>query len=221
MWVPGAACMAVPPARSAPKSRPASTVPRGRERPRSATVMASKPMVPTTDSSMLFWVPRTGAVAASPHRAPEIIMTRLVTQGTLMPAVRAASALRPVARSWKPRRERSMSHHTATATSRARRNPAWRRKESPASEGYWAASATVRDLRLPVSPSPLKALRLSTWDSRWAAMELSMIVTITSLAPVRALRTPAMPPHTSPPRAAPTTASSRWATGGRFQAMPT
>ena len=114
-----------------------------------------------------------------------------------------------------------MSHHTATATSRARRKPAWIRKELPASEGYWAESATARDLRLPVSPSPLKALRLSTWDRRWAAIELSMIVTITSLAPVRALRTPAIPPHTRPPRAAPTTASSRWATGGRFQAMPT
>ncbi len=48
-----------------------------------------------------------------------------------------------------------------------------------------------------------------------------MIVTMTSLAPVRALRKPAMPPHTAPPTNAPITASSRCSPGGRSIPKPT
>src|SRR5690606_8965658 len=43
MGVPVPACIVTPPARSAPNSRPAATVPHGLVRPSSATVMASKP----------------------------------------------------------------------------------------------------------------------------------------------------------------------------------
>ena len=41
-----------------------------------------------------------------------------------------------------------------------------------------------------------------------------MIVTITSLAPVRALRTPAIPAQIAPPMMPPIAATSMWTTGG-------
>jgi hypothetical protein len=48
-----------------------------------------------------------------------------------------------------------------------------------------------------------------------------MIVVITSWAPVRALSTPAIPPHTAPPRNPAITASGRWMALGRSQVNPT
>ncbi|CPU65050.1 Uncharacterised protein [Mycobacteroides abscessus] len=52
-------------------------------------------------------------------------------------------------------------------------------------------------------------------------MLLSMIVTITSWAPVRALSTPAMLAHRAPPSAAPSTASRRCSPGGSANVQPT
>ncbi len=43
-------CIAKPPACSAPNSKPASTMPSGLDRPRSATVIASNPIEPTIPS---------------------------------------------------------------------------------------------------------------------------------------------------------------------------
>ncbi len=48
-----------------------------------------------------------------------------------------------------------------------------------------------------------------------------MIVTITSCAPVRALRRPTIPPQTAPPTMPAATASTRWITGGRSKPKPT
>ena len=51
-------------------------------------------------------------------------------------------------------------------------------------------------------------------------MLLSMIVTMTSCAPVRALSTPAMPAHSAPPSAAPMTQSSRCSAEGQVEREP-
>ena len=53
------------------------------------------------------------------------------------------------------------------------------------------------------------------------AMLFSMIVTITSWAPVRALSTPAIIPISPPPTAAPSSAAIRCSTGGSGRAKPT
>ena len=91
-------------------------------------------------------------------------MTRAVTRGTLMPAVRAACGLEPVARNWKPNSLRSMSHHTHRAATRATTKPRWRRKGPPSRSGYWALAPTGRDLGL--VPSPMKARVVSAWARR-------------------------------------------------------
>ena len=52
-------------------------------------------------------------------------------------------------------------------------------------------------------------------------MELSMMVVMTSLAPVVALRTPAIPAHRAPPAAAAAMAAAMCAPAGRLQAKPT
>ena len=48
-----------------------------------------------------------------------------------------------------------------------------------------------------------------------------MIVTITSFAPVRALRTPAMPAYRAPASIAAPSATAVWTTGGRRSENPT
>ncbi|CPU65051.1 Uncharacterised protein [Mycobacteroides abscessus] len=83
-------------------------------------------------------MPSTCALPARPASAPAMAMTHTVVHGTDMPAVRAACGFSPTARKRKPSVERSMSHHTPTATSSARTNPAWRRKPSPSSSGNCA-----------------------------------------------------------------------------------
>ena len=50
-----------------------------------------------------------------------------------------------------------------------------------------------------VEPDCWKADWVSSQPMKYTAMLLSMIVTITSLAPVRALRTPAIPAQIAPP----------------------
>src|SRR5690606_4583949 len=133
--VPVRACIAKPPARSAPNSRPARTVPSGRERPSRATVIASKPKLAATPAVSTFSVPSTCAAPPRPASAPAIAMTQTVTHATEMPAVRAACGFSPTARKRKPSVERSMSHHTPTAASSASRKPRWRRKPRPSTSG--------------------------------------------------------------------------------------
>ena len=52
-------------------------------------------------------------------------------------------------------------------------------------------------------------------------MKFSMIVLITSWAPVRALRNPAMPPQNAPPTSPARMARGRWIAAGRSNGNPT
>jgi hypothetical protein len=75
--VPVRACIEKPPARRAPNRSPASTVPKGRERPSSATVMASNPKLAATPAVRTFSVPSTCADPPSPASAPAITITQM------------------------------------------------------------------------------------------------------------------------------------------------
>ena len=65
------------PARKAPNSRPASTVPPGVAAPSSATVIASKPMPASMSPVSAGLVPRICEHPARPASAPEISMTTM------------------------------------------------------------------------------------------------------------------------------------------------
>src|SRR5690606_1901188 len=91
-----------PPVDSAANSRPASTMPTGPERPSSATVIASKPMLPATPSVRRFSVPSTWTAPARPTRAPATARTRKEVRAVEMPATCAARGFEPTARKWKP-----------------------------------------------------------------------------------------------------------------------
>ncbi len=70
---PSAACIEKPPALKAPKSSPAMKMPHGLERPRSATVMASKPMPASMPAvNPVVTVPSTWETPARPSSAPEM-----------------------------------------------------------------------------------------------------------------------------------------------------
>lgn len=70
---PLAACIEYPPALSAPKRTPAPNTPHGRERPSSATVIASKPMPASMpEVKPLVSVPSTWVDPATPASAPEM-----------------------------------------------------------------------------------------------------------------------------------------------------
>lgn len=71
---PVSVCMVTPPARRAPKSRPANSTPTGWDRPSSATVIASKPKDPATEVFSVLSVPATWVAPARPARPPEIAM---------------------------------------------------------------------------------------------------------------------------------------------------
>ena len=116
-------------------------------------------------------------------------MTSVVTFSTEIPAVRAAAGFRPVARNSNPIVERSSSHHTNSAAARAAMNPKCTRKESPSSLGYIAVSRTGMDFGF-VFPSPMNEGRVRTYPISKPAIELSMIVVMTSFAPVFAFRMP-------------------------------
>src|SRR5690625_4506102 len=135
-------CMNGAPARSAPKSNAAHTVPSGRDLPSSATVIASNPMDPAEDSTKVRFVPSTTEAPPSPARTPATPRTHTYTMFTLMPAVRAASGFAPTARNLNPRVERSISHHTPRAASSASTNPRWSRNGSGSNRGSIALSAT-------------------------------------------------------------------------------
>lgn len=149
-------CMTKPPALSAPKSRPDQNTPHARERPSSATVMASKPSEPAMPPVRNCSVPCTCAEPARPASRPATVMATTVTAPTFMPAVRAAAWLAPTARRRKPRVERSSSHHTTTVATTASRKAALRRKPSPSSEGHREFSARRGDLGW-LEPSSWKA----------------------------------------------------------------
>ena len=70
-------------------------------------------------------------------------------------------------------------------------------------------------------PGTCHAFCVSVYPRPSVAIELSMIVTITSFAPVFAFKTPAMPPYRPPAIIATRRATSVCTTGGRFTAKPT
>ena len=141
-------------------------------------------------------------------------MTQTNDAFTEMPAVRAACRFEPTARNLKPMVERLMSHQTNTAASTATTNPQCRRNCPPRSAGYCADSGTGGEIGL-VLPGFLSTDVVSRYATRYTAMLLSMIVVMTSCAPVRALRKPAIPAHRPPATAAASIATSRCSTGGR------
>src|SRR5690606_24434579 len=100
--VPVRACIVTPPARRAPNSSPAATVPHGFARPRSATVIASKPIPPEMCTLPCRSVPSAWAAPARPASAPAMTNTAMYAPDTDMPAVFAAFGFSPTARSWKP-----------------------------------------------------------------------------------------------------------------------
>ena len=97
--------------------------------------MASKPILPATPPVIAFSVPNTGAVAARPARAPESVIVMMITKGTLMPAVLAASGLAPAARISKPKVDRSKSHHTKMQARIAAMMLKFSRNPLPSSDG--------------------------------------------------------------------------------------
>src|SRR5699024_635400 len=110
--------------------------------PSSATVIASKPMLPATPSVSRRSVPSTWTAPASPTRAPATASTRNAVRAGEMPATWAARGFEPTARKWNPIVERLISHHSATAAPAARNRPAWRRNPEPSSSGSAAFSPT-------------------------------------------------------------------------------
>ncbi len=150
--VPVRDCIAKPPARRAPNSRPAKKVPSGLDRPSSATVIASNPKLAAMPAVRTFSVPRTCAVPAMPARPPATSITSRYIRLTLMPAVRAALGLDPTARNANPIVDRFISHQTNTAARMATTKPRCRRNCGPSSCGYSAVSAIGGDTGLLLSP---------------------------------------------------------------------
>ena len=144
-------CIRLPPARSAPNSSAASRTPHGLPRPSSATVMPSKPMLPATEPVNAPAVPSSTVVPPRPASAPAMIIVPVYETATLIPAVRAASGLRPTARSSKPNVERLSNHATATTAATLSRMPRCTRRSPPASFGSRPVESTgllIASLRL-------------------------------------------------------------------------
>ena len=91
-------CIALPPARRAPKSNAAKTVPIGWARPSNATVIASKPKEPAISAVSAYSLPSTWTAPPRPAKPPQIAMGPVKTNGTDIPAVLAALLLAPTAR---------------------------------------------------------------------------------------------------------------------------
>lgn len=158
---------------SAPNNRPASTTPSGRERPSSATVMASKPSVPMMVPVICVGVPVSSCGAVTiitpprPANAPASAMVMIVMFDTLAPDTAAAFGFRPTAFSCTPNFVRSRSHHTMKAASRAMTNPRWRRV--PASRGIVAVHSNTGEMGS-LRPGAWNAFCIIRYASRLPAM---------------------------------------------------
>src|SRR5664279_1263060 len=85
---------------------------------------------------------------------------------TFIPAMVAADGFAPTARNVKPHVERSMSHHTPQAASKAATKPQCKPKLSPKSLGHWAFASIGGDLGLP-EPGTWNELRLRSHDRKY------------------------------------------------------
>ncbi len=103
---------------------------------------------------------------------------------TSMPALRAAFALKPTARNWKPRLERLMSHEQKMTAATERTKPQCRVNGGPKIDGSIAVSGIPGEMGLlPPGFCSRPGVR-SIQVMNQSATKLSMIVTITSCAPV-------------------------------------
>ncbi len=121
--MPAWICIRPAPARIAPNSAAANTIPIGLDRASSATAIESKPtVVPKLD--VMEWVtPSTTPAPARPARPPERAMVNISRNLGRIPAYRAASGLAPTVRTSKPRVVRYSSHQIAATTRSATRIP--------------------------------------------------------------------------------------------------
>ena len=97
----------------------------GFERPRSATVIASKPIVVSYPGAIWWTTPRSVVAPARPHRAPEMDIVSTTSWRVFIPAYLAASELAPAARISKPRVVRYRRNQISGMARRASRIPAW------------------------------------------------------------------------------------------------
>src|SRR6202158_1714671 len=115
--IPASACITEPPARRAPNKIDARRIPTALPRPRSATAMASNPVVSLKYLSERLWsTPAIWIAPASPENAPAISIVMMTVRGTLMPPYRAAGWLWPTARISYPS---DVRHKTKANTARA------------------------------------------------------------------------------------------------------
>ena len=134
-----------------------------------------------------------------------------------MPAARAASGLKPTARTSNPVRVRLSSTQKTSSAASAMKMPTCRpcSSGSPKNTGSLALSATSFDTGTDVSvslcsgpPSPNRNTPVQI------AIQLSMIVEITSCAPATAFSRPAIAPHAAPARHAATIANRMCSSAG-------
>ncbi len=109
-----------------------------------------------------------------------------------MPAYRAASGLAPTVRISKPMVERYRIHHTMGTAASAMSTPACSSCPVPPARTGMPASPTDV-VRANVAPRA-RSGSLTAHETIWRAMKLSMMVTTTSWAPVKALSQPGMKP---------------------------
>ncbi|CAB4809650.1 unannotated protein [freshwater metagenome] len=65
-------------------------------------MIASKPKEPATPAVSAYSLPITWTAPPNPARAPQITITDVITKGTDIPAVFAASVFAPTDLNWKP-----------------------------------------------------------------------------------------------------------------------
>ena len=141
---------------------------------------------------------------ASPAKAPEMAITATIVRLTPMPAYLAALGFVPTVRTSNPNVVRLRMNHTTTHSAIIEDEPEVQRRlaaRRARGGGRLSGGAAVRGTEAVVSRRITGSRELTSQRMQSTAMLLSMIVTITSWAPVRALRTPGMPPQSPPPTA--------------------
>jgi hypothetical protein len=98
-------------------------MPKGLARASSAMAMASNPMPTNTPGLRNPDVPVISPAPASPAKAPEKIITRMIVRFTPMPAYFAALGFVPTVRTSKPNVVRRRMNHTSAHSPTARKNP--------------------------------------------------------------------------------------------------
>ena len=133
---PGESASICAPARMPPSSRPATPMPIGFDRPSSATVIASKPIVVSYPGAIWCTTPRSVVAPASPHSAPgHATSSARPAVWSSCRAYRAASELAPAARISKPSVVRKSRNQISGIAASARRTPRWAFGPRPEADG--------------------------------------------------------------------------------------